>query len=200
MRIKEGDKWKAAFRTNQVLFEPLVMFFSLTNSPATFQTMMSDIFKDLIDEGYVAVYMDNILVYTHTIEHHREVMIQVLDILRKHQLYLKVEKCTFECSTVEYLGLVLSEGWVEMDPVKIAGVRDWLTLRNITEVQSIVGFVNIYCRFIPEFSHVASPLHRLTKKAEPWQWTETEEAAFQALKLLIMSAPVLVLPDQNTHF
>ena len=101
---------------------------------------------------------------------------------------------------VEYLGLVLSEGWVEMDPIKIAGVRDWLTPKNVTEVQSFVGFVNFYRRFIPEFSHVASPLHCLTKKAEPWKWTETEEAAFGALKLLIMSAPVLILPDQNTCF
>ena len=173
------------------------MFFGLTNSPATFQTMMNDIFKDLIDEGYVAVYMDNILVYTHTIEHHREVVTRVLDVLRKHWLYLKAEKCTFECSTIEYLGLVLSEGWVEMDPVK---VRDWLTPRNVTEVPSFMGFVNFYCRFIPEFSHVASPLHRLTKKAEPWQWTETEEAAFRALKLLVTLAPVLVLPDQNACF
>ena len=150
---------KAAFRTNRGLFEPLVMFFSLTNSLATFQTMMNDIFKDLIDEGYVAVYMDDILVYTRTIEHHREVVTRVLDVLRKYRLYLKVEKCTFECTTVEYLGLVLSEGRVEMDPVKIARVRDWPTLKNVTEVQSFVGFVNFYHRLILEFSHVASPLH-----------------------------------------
>ena len=89
-----------------------------------------------------------------------------------------MEKCTFECTTVEYLGLVLLEGWVEMDPIKIAGVKDWLTLKNITEVQSFVGFVSFYYRFIAEFSHVAGPLHRLTKKAEPWQWTEPKEAAF----------------------
>ena len=89
-----------------------------------------------------------------------------------------MEKCTFECTTVEYLGLVLLEGWVEMDPIKIAGVKDWLTLKNITEVQSFMGFVNFYRRFIPEFSHVAGPLHCLTKKAEPWQWTEPKEAAF----------------------
>ena len=100
---------------NQGHFNLLVMFFGLMNSLATFQTMMNDIFKDLIDEGYMAVYMDDILVYTCTIEHHQET--QVLDILQKHQLYLKAEKCTFECTMVEYLGLVLSEGWVEMDPV-----------------------------------------------------------------------------------
>ena len=138
--------------------------------------------------------------YTRTIEHHREVVTRVLDVLRKYQLYLKAEKCTFECTMVEYLGLVLSEGWVEMDPIKIAGVRDWLTPKNITEVQSFVSFVNFYRRFILEFSHVASPLHRLTKKAEPWRQNEPEEAAFRALKSLVTLAPILVLPDQGARF
>ena len=91
------------------------------------------------------------------IEHHRMVVTQVLDVLRRHRLYLKA-KCSFECSTVEYLGLVLSEGRVEMDPVKITGIWDWLTPKNITEVQSSVGFVNFYHRFIPDFSHVADPV------------------------------------------
>ena len=98
------------------------------------------------------------------------------------------------------MGLVLLEGWVEMDPIKITGVRDWLILKNITEVQSFVGFVNFYCRFILEFSHVASPLHCLTKKAEPWRWTQPEEPAFQALKSLVMSTLILILPDQNACF
>ena len=112
----------------------------------------------------------------------------------------EAEKCTFECTMVKYLGLVLSEGRVEMDPVKIARVRDWPTPKNVTEVQSFVGFVNFYQRFIPEFSHVASPLHCLTKKAEHWRWNEPEEAAFWALKSLVTSAPILVLPDQGAHF
>ena len=117
--IKEGDKWKATFRTNQGLFEPLVMFFGLTNSLATFQMMMNDIFKDLIDKGHVAIHMDDILIYTWMIEHHWAVVTQVLDVLQRHWLYLKAEKCSFECSTVEYLGLVLSEGHVEMTPSKL---------------------------------------------------------------------------------
>ena len=132
------------------------MFFGLTNSPDIFQTMMNDIFKDLIDEGHVAIYMDDILIYTQTIEHHRAVVTQVLDILRRHRLYLKAEKCSFEHYTVEYLVLVLSEGHVEMDPIKIASGQDWLTPKNVTEVQSFVGFVNFYHKFIPDFSHVAS--------------------------------------------
>ena len=90
----------------------MVMFFGLTNSPATFQMMTNDIFRDLIDEGHVAIYMDDILIYTRTIEHHQAVVTQVLDALQRHWLYLKGEKCSFECSMVEYLGLVLSEGRV----------------------------------------------------------------------------------------
>ena len=81
VRIKEGDEWKATFWMNQGLFKPLVMFFGLTNSPATFQMMMNNIFKDLIDEGHVAIYMDDILIYTQTIEHHWAVVTQVLDVL-----------------------------------------------------------------------------------------------------------------------
>jgi len=87
-----------------------------------------------------------------------------------------------------------------MDPVKIAGVKEWPNPKNVTEVQSFVGFVNFYRRFIPEFSHVAKPLHQLTKKGEPWQWSETEEGAFRELKGLVTSAPVLVLPDQKAQF
>ena len=87
-----------------------------------------------------------------------------------------------------------------MNPIKIAGIQDWPTLKNVTKVQSFMGFVNFYHRFIPEFSHVASPLHCLTKKAEPWRWLEPEETAFQTLKLLVMLAPILVLPNQDAHF
>src|SRR5882724_3554226 len=145
IQIKGGDEWKATFWMNQGLFEPLVMFFGLMNSPATFQTMMNDIFKELIDEGVVTIYMDDILIFSgQTREQHHEIVVRVLDVLHKHRLYLKAEKCTFEQPMVEYLSLVLSEGRMEMDPVKVAGVQDWPTPRNVTEVQSFVGFVNFY--------------------------------------------------------
>jgi len=145
------------------------MFFGLTNSPATFQMMMNNIFKELMDEGVVTIYMDDILIFSgQTWEQHHKIVVQVLNILHKHRLYLKVEKCTFEQPTVEYLGLILSEGCMEMDPVKVAGVRDWPTPRNVTEVQSFVRFVNFYRHIIQYFSHVAKPLHQLTKKGEEW--------------------------------
>src|SRR5467141_1985807 len=177
------------------------MFFSLTNSLVIFQTMMNDIFQELIDEGVVVIYMDNILIFGgQTKEEHHAIVVWVLDILFKQQLYLKAKKCTFGQPTVEYLSLILSEGRVEMDPVKVAGVRDWLTPRNVTEVQSFVRFVNFYRQFIQDFSHVAKPLHQLTKKGEAWKWAEDEWNAFEELKQLITLTPILVQPNQDAQF
>ena len=155
VRIREGDEWKAAFRTNRGLFEPLVMFFGLTNSPATFQTMMNDIFADLVREGRVCVYLDDILIYTETQEEHRRTLREVLQRLRTHQLYLRPEKCEFEQTRIEYLGLIISFGHTEMDPVKITGVAEWPVPTCKKEVQAFLGFANFYRRFIRDFSKVA---------------------------------------------
>jgi hypothetical protein len=142
--IHKGDKWKAAFHTNRGLFEPLVMYFSLTNSPATFQTMMNKIFQDLITEGVVSIYLDNILIFTKSTEGYRRITRLVLDRMREHKLYLRPEKCKFKQTRIEYLGVIILHNKVEMDPVKIAGIADWPTPSNKKEVQSFVGFVNFY--------------------------------------------------------
>jgi len=122
--IKPGDEWKAAFRTNRGLFKPLVMFFGMTNSLATFQTMMNDIFRNLIAEGIVVVYLDNILIFTKTEEEHVQAVRQVLQVLKENKLFLYLEKCEFYKQWIEYLGLVISENKVSIDPVKVAGVRE----------------------------------------------------------------------------
>jgi hypothetical protein len=127
VRIKEGDEWKAAFRTNRGLFELLVMYFGLTNSPATFQTMMNEIFEDLITQGVVSIYLDDILIFMSTLEEHRPISRMVMERLQKHKLYLRHEKCEFEKTHIEYLGVIISHNKVEMDPVKIAGVSEWPT-------------------------------------------------------------------------
>src|SRR5882724_9458824 len=145
--------------------------------------------------------MDDILIFSgQTQEQHHEIVVRVLDILRKHCLYLKVEKYSFEQPTVEYLSLILSEGCMELDPVKVAGVRDWPTPRNVTEVQSFLRFINFYRRFVQDFSHVAKPLHQLTKKGEVWRWANEEQASFEELKRLITSTPILVQQNQDTPF
>jgi hypothetical protein len=125
------------------------MYFSLTNSPATFQTMMNEIFQDLITEGVVSVYLDDILIFTDSFEEHRRITRLILDHMREHKLYLRPEKYEFEKTKIKYLGVIISHNKVEMDPVKIAGVADWPTPSNKKEVQSFVGFVNFYRRFIP---------------------------------------------------
>ena len=111
--------------------------------------MMNNHFKELIDKGVVTIYMDNILIFgSWTKEQHHEFTVRVLNILCKHCLYLKAENCTFEQPTVKYLSLILSEGHREMDLVKVAGVQDWPVPRNVTEVQSFIGFINFYQCFI----------------------------------------------------
>src|SRR5882724_9291447 len=100
------------------------MFFGLTNSPATFQMMMNDIFRDLINKGVMTIYIDNILIFGGQMkEQHHTIIVNVLNIFQKHRLYLKTEKCILEQLRVKYLSLILSEGCIEMDPVKVAGVK-----------------------------------------------------------------------------
>jgi len=132
--IKPRDEWKATFCTNHGLFEPLMMFFEMTNSPATFQTMMNDIFRTLIAEGIIVVYLDDILIFMKTEEEHERAVQRVLEVLVEHKLFLHLEKCEFYQKQIEYLRLVISENKVEMDPMKVAGVYDWPTPENRTDV------------------------------------------------------------------
>jgi len=110
IRIKEGHKHKLAFQTPLGLFEPLVMYFGMTNAPRAFQSLMNEIFRDMITKGSLVVYLDDILIYSKTIEQHREIVREVLNRLKTHDLYLKPEKCEFEKLQTEFLGLIISEG------------------------------------------------------------------------------------------
>ena len=122
VRIKEGDEWKAAFITNKGLFELTVMFFGLRNSPATFQAMMDDYFRDMIDEGWIAIYMDDILIHAKMKKDLEDRTKRVLQQLKEHDLYLKPEKCKFEQTEVEFLGTIISENTIRMDLIKLAGI------------------------------------------------------------------------------
>jgi len=122
VRIREGDEWKAAFRTNQGLFEPLVMYFGMCNSPATFQLMMDILFRELIMSGKIVIYMDDILIFSQTMDEHRNVVKQVLQILADNKLSLHSKKCKFHQTKIEYLGVILSQDNMETDPTKTKGV------------------------------------------------------------------------------
>jgi Reverse transcriptase (RNA-dependent DNA polymerase) len=116
------------------LFEPTVMFFGMCNSPATFQAMMDSIFSDMIEKQKVVVYMDNILIFAENQEELQERTKQVLQRLQEHNLFLKPKKCEFNKSTMEYLGLIIQEGKLSMDPVKLSRIRDWPTPTSVKQV------------------------------------------------------------------
>ncbi len=158
VRIREGDKEKAAFCMNRGLFEPTVMFFGLTNSPATFQWMMNDIFHNLIGEGKVTIYLDDILIFSKTLDEHRRIVKHVLQHLREDKLFLKAEKCEFEVLETEYLGVIVSEDSIRMDPVKIAGIAEWPMPHKKKELQLFLGFMNFYRKFIKNYSKVVRAL------------------------------------------
>ncbi len=148
----------------------------------------------------MCVYMDDILVFAETREELSWVTRIVLERLQKHKLYLKAEKCEFEQEQIEYLGLIISHNKVAMDPVKVAAVAEWPQPREKKEVQSFLGFANFYQRFIEGFSQVARPLFDLTKKDVPFRWSPECDVAFEELKKRIVSAPVLVLPNNRQPF
>jgi hypothetical protein len=193
--IKEGDEWKAAFSTNCSAFEPLVMYFGLCNSPAIFQNMMNDIFKDLVNQNIVIVYIDDILIYTESKEKHNKIVAEVLKRLEDNDLYVKPEKCEWEMETVKFLGMVLSFNGIEMQKEKTQTIFDWPTPTCVKDVQRFVGFANYYRRFIEQFSKVASPLYKLTKKEKPWAWEPCHQAMFDMLKRKFSSHLFLVNPD-----
>jgi len=135
VRIKEGDKWKAVFTTHCGAFEPTVMFFSLGNSLATFQTLMNAILWDLIDKGVVVVYIDDILIFMETKEGHNKIVEEVLKILEENDLFLKPEKCVFSVEEVEFLELFIGKDGIKMDQGKTVAIEEWPVPRKVKDVQ-----------------------------------------------------------------
>ena len=166
------------FKTNKGLFKPTVMFFGMCNSPATFQAIMDDIFAGMINGKLVIIYMDNILIFTETKEELERITKMVLAKLREHDLFLKAKKREFSKLNIEYLGMVIEEGQISMDPIKLAGIRDWPIPSMVKQVQSFLGFGNFYQKFISHYSDIARPLNDLTKKDKKFEWTEECQTSF----------------------
>jgi hypothetical protein len=200
IHIKEGDEYKAAFKTLLGLFEPLVMTFGLCNAPATFQTFMNHIFQDMVDEGHVVVYLNDILIFADNLVLLDKLTHEVLSCLDKFDLYLKPEKCSFAQTTIDYLGLVISEGQITMDPAKVKGITEWPTPTSVKQVQAFLGCCNFYRCFIHNYSTMARPLFDLTKKESSFLWGAAQEAAFCTLIHAFTTAPVLALPDHSKPF
>src|SRR5882672_9563944 len=200
IRLREGDEWKAAFKTPLGLFEPTVMTFGLCNAPATFQTFMDTQFADLIATGHVVIYLDDILIFATTLNELIRLTHLVLQRLQELDLYLRPAKCSFNQTSVEYLGLIISEGELRMDPVKLKAIDEWPLPKTVKDVQKFLGFCNFYRRFVKDYSTIARPLFNLTKQNTAWLWTSECNNAFTRLQHTLTTSPVLVLPDYDRAF
>ena len=148
IRIKKGDEWKVVFTTPKGSFESTVMFFGLTNSPATFQAMMNELLRDLINTGKVAVFINDVIVRTETEKGHDELVAEVIRRLEENDLYVKLEKCKWKVREVEFLGVVIGPDGIKMEEEKVKGILEWLTPKCVKEVQKFLGLANYYCQFI----------------------------------------------------
>ena len=182
IRIKEGDQWKAAFIMSKGLFKLTVMFFRLSNSPTTFQRFMNDSFKDMIAEGWLIVYMDDMLITATNEQENIEQTKRVLQRMKELDLHLKLKKCKFGVKEVDFLGFILLPGEIAMDPTKLSRIAEWPTPTKVKDVQSFLGFTNYYRRFIGDYSNIARLLIDLTKKNQEWRWTPSCQKAFDSLK------------------
>jgi hypothetical protein len=186
VQIKKGDEWKAAFKTKFGHWEPLVMFFGLTNSPSTFQEMMNVIYKEVIEKHAtrgttIRIYMDNIAIATTgTLQDHIDAVRDVLRVAEQHDLYFKLSKCTFHASSIDYLGVIIEKGMTRMDPIKIAGIKNWPTPTKVKDIRSFLGFCNFYWPFIQGFAHLARPLNELTRKNVEWSWETRHQKALKS--------------------
>jgi len=169
VRIKEDNEWKVAFTTHVGSFELVVMFFGMMNSPATFQGMMNEIMRDLINEGKVVVFVDDVLVGTDGEEGHDEIVAEVLKRLEENDLYVKPEKCSWKTSKVNFLGVVMGQGKIEMEKEKVEGVLNWPVPKTVRDVRKFLGLANYYRQFIKNFAALAKPLNMLTRKDKKWK-------------------------------
>jgi len=197
LRIAEADIPKTAFRTRYGHFEWKVMPFGLTNAPATFQRLMNAILHPYLDK-FVTVLLDDVAIWTCDEDPavHVKHVETVLQTLRQHRLFANLEKCSFGNLEMGFLGHILGQGCVKVDPAKVAAVRDWPVPTCVHDVRSFLGLTGFYRKFVKQYASIAQPLTDLTRKDAPWVWRESiEGAAFNQLQTALTSAPVLVIPD-----
>ena len=198
--MSEDDRAKTAFTTPRGLYQFKVMPFGLCGAPATFQRMMDSVIRGL--ESHVAVYLDDVVVFSETWENHLSHIRGVLQRLRKYNLTAKPKKCQFGMHECIYLGHIVGNGQVKPDPNKLAAVKDYPIPKTKKEVRCYLGLTGYYRKFIANFAKLAMPLSDLTKKSLPDKvnWSTECEVAFNSLKKALCESPVLQSPDFNKQF
>ena len=199
LRVLEDDIPKTAFRTRYGHYEFVVMPFGLTNASAVFMDLMNRVCRPYLDK-FVIVFIDDILIYSRTKEDHGKHLRLVLEKLREEKLYAKFSKCEFWIKQVAFLGHIVSEAGIHVDPSKIQTIENWKAPKTPTEIRQFLGLAGYYRRFIRNFSKIAKPLTSLTQKGVSFNWEDKQEEAFQQLKQALCSAPVLSLPEGNDDF
>ncbi|GBG87242.1 hypothetical protein CBR_g45301 [Chara braunii] len=197
--IRPEDQHKTAFQTRYGLYEFVVMPFGLCNALGTFQHAMNRIFHDYLDKCFI-VYLNDILIFSKTVEEHVAHLDKVLSLLRHHKFKINGEKCEFGRTRVLYLGHEISAEGLKPDDAKVASIRDWPRPQSVTEMRSFLGMTGYYRNFIENYSIVAAPLTDLTCLDTPWEWTKRCEAAFRHLKHALTHYEVLKLPDPDKPF
>ena len=199
LRVRETDIPKTAFRTRYGHFEFTVMPFGLTNAPAAFMSLMNRVFQPYLNQ-FVVVFVDDILIYSQSKVEHEDHLRIVQHLLRDHQLYAKFSKCEFWLAEVGFLGHVVSGSGVSVDPGKVEAVMSWERPKSIFEIRSFLGLERYYRSFIEDFSQLAAPMTRLTRKEVKFVWDDSRELAFQGVKRRHTSTPILIVPERGQRY
>jgi hypothetical protein len=199
MKIRPSDIPKTTFLTRYGLYEFTVMSFGLNNALAYFTNMMNKVFMEYLDR-FVVVFIGDILIYSKSDSDHEEHLRLVLQKLRDNQLYAKYSKCEFWIDEVPFLGHIISNGGISVDPAKVKEIVGWSIPSTITDVRSFLGLAGYYRRFIDGFSKIAKPMTSLREKGREFKWDLKCQDSFNQLKFRLMSPPVLVLLDLQKGF
>jgi hypothetical protein len=175
------------------------MSFGLTNAPTYFMYLMNKVFMEYLDK-FMVVFIDDILIFSKNEEDHDEHLRVVLQKLRENQLYAKLSKCEFWLKEVLFLGHIISEGGISVDPSKVKDVLSWNTPQNVSDIRSFLGLAGYYRRFIEGFSKISKPMMELLAKGNTFEWTPRRETSFQELKKRLTTTPVLTMPDKERPF
>jgi hypothetical protein len=199
LKIRTEDVPKTVLTTRYGLYEFMVMSFGLTNAPAYFMNLMNKVFMEYLDQ-FVVVFIDDILVYSQNEETHEYHLRLVLQKLRENQLYAKLLKCDFWLKEVTFLGHIITDGGIKVDPGKISEILNWKQPTYVSKMRSFLGLAGYYRRFIEGFSKIVKPLTLLLEKGKGFKWDEACQKCFDELKERLTTAPMLIMPDIHKGF
>src|ERR1700675_468903 len=199
VQVKPSDRWKTAFTCRYGHFEWTVMPFGLKNAPATFVRLMDEVFQDYLDR-FLIVYLDDIVVYSKSLDEHLHHLELIFSRLCEHKLYAKLERCQFMQNEIKFLGHLVSAEGICVNPDKVKAIVDWPTPKTVKDVRAFLGISGYYRKFIQNYSKVAAPLTELLKDEQRFKWGEEQQHAFDTLKHATTSAPILILPDMLLPF